>query len=104
MRYSNKLEVIAMMLLWTMALIWYDLSFNQHLFNPQFFEQAQKFPTPQVSMWIQHVGCSGKTEPVVQALTTLPWLGTPEVRRANEMPGAEAEAHTKPASQVQCDI
>ena len=78
MRFSNAKEIVAMALVWALALIGYDQLFSKHLFAPAPAALA-KFTQPQVRIWMSHVGCSGGLEAVLQAVKTLPWLGEPEV-------------------------
>jgi hypothetical protein len=78
MRFSNAKEIVAMTLVWALVLIVYDQLFSKHLFAPTAADVA-KFTQPQVTMWMNHVGCSGGLEDVLQAITTLAWLGEPEV-------------------------
>lgn len=65
-----------MTLVWALALIVYDKKFNKHLYEPT-AEQVAQLTTPQVSMLINHVACSGSTEEVARILKMLPWLGDP---------------------------
>lgn len=98
MRYSNVLEVTAMTLLWAAALIWYDIAFNQHFFAAP---DLTKLPsTPQVSLWIPHVGCNGRVEEVLQALRTVPWLD--QIERKGVPTGAGASHVPRP--ETQCDL
>ena len=78
MRFSNAKQIIVMALVWAFALIVYDEVFNKHLFAPTPAAVA-KFTSPQVAMWMSHVGCSGGLEAVLQAISTRPWLGEPRV-------------------------
>lgn len=102
MRYSNALEIIAMTLMWGAALIWYDIAFNQRFFS-QTFAEIQTRSTPQVTLWIQHVGCNGKVEAVMQALRTMPWLDKPELKGTQEKTGTEAKGHAQ-RPEARCDI
>src|SRR5713226_3989542 len=103
MRYSNALEIIAMTLLWAAVLIGYDNAFNQHFFQPN-MAQVQAIGTPQVTLWIQNVGCSGKVEKTLQALSTLSWLDMPERKRAPETPRAGTAVHAKGPVAMSCDL
>jgi hypothetical protein len=103
MRYSNALEIIAMTLLWAAVLIGYDRIFNQHLFQPS-MAQVQALSTPQVTLWIQNVGCSGKVEKTLQALRALSWLDMPERQRMPETPGAGTAVHAPGPPTMSCDI
>ena len=89
MRYSNAWQIIAMTVVWGLIL----LGVREVLNKP--VEQIQVgFKTPQVSLFIQHVGCNEQYTEVVQALKKLPWLGEPLVRRGQELaqtPGAPRE-------------
>jgi hypothetical protein len=103
MRYSNAFEITAMTLLWAAALIWYDIAFNQHLFRPPMADITH-FSSPQVNLWIQHVGCTGKADDTMQALRALSWLDQVELTGRTGTPGAGTEAHTNRPAAVQCDI
>lgn len=100
-RYSNALEIIGMTILWAAAFIWYDNAFNTHMFKPDTY-RLLTLSTPQVSLWMPHVGCSGKAEEVMRALQALPWLV--EIKRAQTIPGADAEGPAKRPEEAQCDI
>lgn len=78
MRFSKPKQIVAMTLVWASALIAYDQLFSKHLFAPT-PEVIAKFTKPQMSMWVDHVGCSGGFEHVLRAVETLPWLGQIEV-------------------------
>jgi hypothetical protein len=103
MRYSNALEIAAMTLLWAVVLIWYDIAFNQQFFRPD-VARVQALSLPQVNLWIQHVGCSGKAEEVMQALQALPWLSKPELKRAQGVPEADAAGQAKRPEGTHCDV
>jgi hypothetical protein len=78
MRYSNAKEIVAMALVWALVLIVHDRLFSKHLFAPTPAAVA-KFTHPQVTMWMNHVGCSGGLAHALQAISTLPWLSEPQV-------------------------
>ena len=103
MRYSNALEIIAMTLLWAAVLIGYDNAFNQHFFQPN-VAHVQAISTPQVNLWIQNVGCSGKVEKTMQALSALSWLDKPKLKRAPETTRAGTEVHAKGPAAMSCDV
>ena len=77
MRYSNAKEIVAMTLVWALALIVYDKTFSKQLYKPT-PERVAQFTTPEVGMLINHVACSGSTEEVARILKMLPWLGEPK--------------------------
>ena len=103
MRYSNALEITAMTLLWAAVLIWYDIAFNQHFFQPN-LAQVQTFASPQVDLWIPNVGCSGKVEKMLQALRALSWLDQPTLKRAPGASGTGTAAQAKRPDALSCGV
>ena len=83
MRYSNAWQIIAMTVVWGFILF-----VLRDTLNKPVEQQVQgTFKTPQVSLFIQHVGCNEQYNEVVRALKTLPWLGEPVVRRGQALAG-----------------
>lgn len=100
MRYSNKVEVIAMILLWAAVLIWYDIAFNKHFFAPT-TERVHQLSSPQVLMWIPHIGCAqGKADELQRTLQSLPWLKVPTIKQPSEMAAMDPAMAMKPGSEL----
>ncbi|MGE3538020.1 MAG: hypothetical protein AB7N91_11385 [Candidatus Tectimicrobiota bacterium] len=102
MRYSNSLEIIAMTLLWGAVLIWYDIAFNQHFFQMD-ATRMRAMASPQVSLWLKHIGCSNRPAELQQVLGSIPWLGKVTLRQASSM-ASEAAGHAPKPPETQCDL
>lgn len=103
MHSSRPLVIIILTLLWAGILITYDKMYNKYFYKPQ-QAQLSTLTSPQLSVWIQHVGCTGKTEEVVQVLQKIAWLSKLSVKRPGEMAGMSAEMGVKRPEEQQCDI
>jgi len=86
MRFSNVRQVTALTLIWAGALFAVDRVKNPHLWplwgpRPTHVAPAA---TPRVSLWINHLCCTGCLGDLRDALTPLPW-----VRQAVEVRGGD---------------
>lgn len=100
MRYSSPLEILSMTLLWAAVLMIYDLTFNKHVFQPKPAEIAT-LSAPQLSMWLPHIGCTGKTDDMLQVLQSLPWLSKPTLKQLHDNPSSGAVLRPE---ERQCDV
>lgn len=117
MRYSNAWQIIAMTVIWAVALI----VFKKVTDRPEEM-MARTFEKPEIRLFVQHVGCEQtRQNELTQALQSLPWLGTavvqkrtdiekpekpsPEIGRPVEMPDACTVRVDAPVTQVdQVDV
>ena len=98
MRYSNPLEIIAMIIVWTGVLIVYDITSNKHFYQQQ-LARANVSATPQINLWLPHIGCTGKTAEVTQELQKLPWLDQPTVKKMEAALGGSPEGTAQPPAE-----
>lgn len=71
MRYAKSWQVIAMTIIWAVALIAFKRVTDQPTEQPRMV-----FEKPQIRMYVQHVGCEPQRQAALeQALKSLPWLG-----------------------------
>jgi len=89
MKYSNAGQIIAMTIIWAVALVVYDRVFSKHLFMPT-AEVVAKFTEPQIRIWVNHVACNGRSDELLQALKTLPWLSDFQVMAESSAPSGLA--------------
>ncbi|MGE3536319.1 MAG: hypothetical protein AB7N91_02655 [Candidatus Tectimicrobiota bacterium] len=99
MRYSSPLEIITMIVVWAAILIVYDIT--QRV--PAVAGVAGAPTTPQLSMWLQHIGCTEKAAEVDKELRKIAWLDQPVMKQMQEPPSTAMEGGAKPPEGVTCD-
>ena len=72
MRFSNVRQVTALTLTWAIALFAVDYVKNRHLWQRK--DRRAAAPGPRVSLWINHLCCTGCLGDLREALLPLPWV------------------------------
>lgn len=85
MRYSNFWQIIAMTIVWAVVLMAIDKAAHR----PTDHMMPKTLSTPQVNLFVQHVGCNGRDKDIVQVFTSMPWLAPAQVLIGEQM----AETH-----------
>jgi hypothetical protein len=72
MRFSNVRQLTVLTLAWALALFAVDYVKNPHLWQRKV--RAAAGPGPRVSLWINHLCCTGCLGDLREALQPLPWV------------------------------
>lgn len=90
-RLATPLQIAALTAAWLATLLVIDYTKNPHLWNTASPRPATSVP---LSLWVNHLCCSGCLSDVTAALEALPWVGPGQVRaRQGTLPTPkEAEA------------
>jgi hypothetical protein len=76
-RLATPLQITALTAAWLAVLLLIDYTKNPHLWNNASPSPAVSVP---LSLWVNHLCCSGCLSDVTAALEALPWVGSGQVR------------------------
>jgi hypothetical protein len=113
MRFSNWKQILALTVAWGITLYAVDLTKRPRAIR-DLFERTETLASPKrerphVSMWFNHLCCSGCLSGVEAALATVPGLGKPEIQLDERLLSpSEADQITQPeriySSRVDVDV
>ena len=112
MRFSNPKQIIGLTIVWAVVLFAADYVMNPRPVAQLFGGRlggAAHVSRPHLSIWMNHLCCSGCLDDVQQVLAGLSGLGTAELAQAGELPSREsvdpsATTESSTANRLEIDV
>jgi hypothetical protein len=96
-RLATRTQMIVMTVAWLGVLVALDYWKNPHLRAAE--RMAEKAPGAALSLWVNHLCCTGCLGEVRDALAALPWVDATQIHpRQNVVSREQADEHPTPAS------
>lgn len=90
-RLATRAEIVVMIVVWLAVLLAIDYTRNKHLWAAG--EAPARAPTAALSLWVNHLCCTGCLADVREALAALPWIDPGQIRaRERVISREQAEA------------
>src|SRR5207244_2634885 len=92
--FPSTRQIVLMTLLWVASLLSIDFWKNPRPLRDVWVKPGQHGPrtlikAPHVSLWMNHMCCSGCLDEVRAALKTLPWVETVDTAKDKSLPEQE---------------
>ena len=98
-RLATRTQIVAMIAVWLAVLLAIDYSKNPHLWAARQTPAPDRPPSASLSLWVNHLCCTGCLADVHEALAELPWIDPRQIRARRRVISREHAEAAGPQSE-----